>query len=610
MNSKKLARIELNFYKRLGSTFNKKRKYLKYRLFSNSEKYFIYKHIGGRGKIIAAYGNVVCTKENDTTIRLYPNYKNTFIKYTIKLNRKRFPGLLPNSKIDICFVLPYCRKCDKETIIDSWRLVVVTNRCQVFHNFPCRSTIENEEGLSRPLDIVCFDESVVWDLPNKKYPSEKKDCDISERYFPGFSKETYEYHPAINGTKKNKYGNLGFPKYKALDNGSFLGRFYFPNRTTDSNPFFYLNGLEVDSKITLVGTYRSNTKSCCRIVVLATIDGGRNWYAKYEFSDYGDYSFKQGNIEDWGNNHGKPINGDGLVNFNNKEMWLIKRGLSLEHDSKKYQTLSSPIKIKEIKNSNPLHIVTEQNHNLKTGNLVAVCSNDNPENANYILNNEITEDSSGNGLLFKVVSVSNNEVMLYENVSNTENALPCRHIHFIDRHRDGWTIGTGEIYPNGWILFMESPEGDTYSPINIEKPFVIKQLSFDQRSVQRAMGFYFFEREKENYAIYASDHDLLFRDCHIGKNSIQRNSTGVFVGKASDTDDYKKTKPIFETNEPCLFFKLINGTFIFGGQRGLLAFGHNYGERWESIKIEGALKRWYGETFDFIVIENYLFLKK
>ena len=608
MNNKKLAHLELSAYKKLGSTFNRNRKYLGYRYFLNSEKYFIYKHIGGKNKIVAAYGNIVCTKANKTTLFLYPNYRNTFFRYKIKLSSKHFESLLPNSTIDVCFILPYCRKCSSGNIIDSWRLVIVTNKCQVFHNFPSHSENMDLEGEIEPLDIIRFDESAVWDLPNKKYPSNSQAHDKSEFYFPGFDEETYHYHPAINGITKNKYGNKGFPKFIDLPDGSFVSRFYFPERKTESNPFFYLNGLEIDTKITLLGTYRSNTNSSSRIVVLATVDGGRNWYAKYEFSDTGEYDFRQGNKDNWGLNHGKSINGELLEKIDNNSLTIRKRQLSLDN-TKNYQVYSNPIKVERIINSNPITIVTKEQHNLKNGNIVVI-QGEADSSLNYLLNNNASSSSSGNGLFFKVVVQDENSFFLFENVSNVDNTLPCRHIHFIDRQRDGWTIGTGEIYPNGWLLFMGSREGDTYSDIDIMQPFLTKQLTFSQSSIQRSMGLYLFERNEENYLVYASDHDLLNRETTFGPNTIERNSTGVYVGKLSSLDDYKNTFPIFETNEPCLFFKLIGDDYIFGGQRGLLAFGHRFGKEWEVLRIENAIKRYHGETSGFIVIDDYLFIKK
>ncbi|MCR5185115.1 MAG: hypothetical protein K6C32_03440 [Bacilli bacterium] len=569
--------------------------------------------IGGKKKIVAALNDVICVQKNPTTIELYPNYRNTLLKYTIKLTPNKFEGLIKGSKIDLCLLLPYCRQCKEGEIIDSWRLVIITNKCQVFHNFPNRSKDFNYEGESQPLDLVHFEESAIWDIPGRKYPSMNEKCDANEFFFPVFDKEVYEYHPRINGKHETKYGNKGFPKYLKNADGDIISRFYFPKRQSESNPFFYLDGLEIDTKITLVGTYRSNTNQPARIVVFATTDGGRNWFAKYEFGDYGQYDFRQGKESDWGLNFGNSINITN-IEFDEKDvnsLEILKRELTLDFKTNNYQSFSNPISIKSIVKGSTAIIETHDPHGLTNGNIVLLKEVHGASKLSFLTNNNASEFSPGNGIFFKVKVIDNYRFELYENVSNTNNVLPCRHIHFIDRIRDGWTIGTGEIYPNGWLLIMQSLEGDTYSNIKIREPFNVTQLTFGKEATQRGMGLYLFEREKENYFIFASDHDLLKRDFELPNgDSITRNSTGVFVGKISNIDDYKKMSPIYETNEPCLYFKLIDDTYIFGGQRGEIAFGHNYGDRWESSKISKPIKRFRGRTYDFLVYDSCLFIRK
>ena len=613
METKKITRVENYFYRRIGRTFKRRKNYFNYSFFGSSEKYDIYMDIGGKKKIAAALNDVICIQKGPKTLELYPNYRNTHFKYTIRLTPKKFDGLIEGSKIDLCFILPYCKKCRDGEIIDSWRLVVVTNRCQVYHNFPSRSDNPNYEGDSKPLDLVHFEESAVWDIPGRKYPSLNKNCDKNEFYFPGFSSEAYSYHPRINSESKTKYGNKGFPKYLEDSEGNVISRFYFPKRCSECSPFFYLDGLEIDSKITALGTYRSNTNNCARTVIFVTDDGGRNWFAKYEFSDYGQYDFRQGKESDWGLNFGNPIN-LGNCQFDQKNienLCVEKRSLTLDFNSDNYQSFSSPIDILSISKGSPAIIETSVPHNFENGNIVVFRGKTNSNNLSFILNNEATSFNPGNCVFFKVKVIDERRFELFENVSNVRNSLPCRHIHFIDRIRDGWTIGTGEIYPNGWLLIMQCLEGDTYSNIKIKDLFPIKQLTFKQEAVQRGMGLYLFEKGNENSFVFASDHDLLDRDFVLPDNSsMKRNSTGVYVGKMSDIDSFKKTYSIYETNEPCLYFKLFDGTFIYGGQRGEVAFGHDYGKRWETTRISKPIKRFRGRTYDFLVFDSCIFVKK
>ena len=124
------------------------------------------------------------------------------------------------------------------------------------------------------------------------------------------------------------------------------------------------------------------------------------------------------------------------------------------------------------------------------------------------------------------------------------------------------------------------------------------------------MGLYFSETDKEPSFIYASDHDVLDRIMKIGDSLIERNSTGVFKGTYKDLENHKNTYPIYETNEPCLFFKNIDGDYIFGGQRGELAFGYDNGKRWETTRLDKAIKKYFGKTYDFLVLNDYILIKK
>ena len=71
-----------------------------------------------------------------------------------------------------------------------------------------------------------------------------------------------------------------------------------------------MGGYEPDYKMTLLASYRSNTDIAARNVIFMTDDGGRQWYAKYEFGDMGTYSFRQGVNKGWGKNFGNKIKTD------------------------------------------------------------------------------------------------------------------------------------------------------------------------------------------------------------------------------------------------------------------------------------------------------------
>ena len=89
--------------------------------------------------------------------------------------------------------------------------------------------------------------------------------------------------------------------------------------------------------------------------------------------------------------------------------------------------------------------------------------------------------------------------------------LPCRHIHHINTLKDGWIIGTGEIYPNGWLLYVQQKMADTYSVVDAREELIIRRINTEEGSVQRTMGLMLSD-SPDNDIVFASDHDTLARN--------------------------------------------------------------------------------------------------
>lgn len=557
--------------------------------------------------IVAAHNATVVThkKGKKESLYLYPDFRNRNYKYKITFNSKNFPGLLNHSRILTCMIIPYLRETKKDCYFKKWRLVVVTNKCQVFHNFPKRD--EDVEGYEKFGDITKFEESVVWDIPNRKYPSKELNCKQFETYIPCLPEACYEYHPEIN--KKSKFGNDGFSDHKICKDGNVLSRFYFPIRNAKANPFFVMGGYEPDYKMTVVGTYRGNKDIGCRTCLFATSDGGREWYAKYEFADEGVYDFKQGE-DSWGFNFGNSFNTKGILSDFNEDC-MVQRRL-LNHKDKHLFSFDKPISISQIKSGEKIIVETNSEHCYSTGNIVVLKKNTNRKSEwDWIFNNDYSLDSAGNGKFFKIEKIDNFHFFLYECVSNPYNNIACRHIHHINRLRDGWMLGTGEIYPNGWLLYIQMKESDNFSIKNASEPFDIFILNSMPNSVQRTMGADIIDG-KDSKLIIASDHDMLHRPTvKINENcSFSRNSTGVYIGNLKDIDDFDKFNIVYEAKEPAYFFKKIQNKYLFGGQRGEMAYSVNPSGPWFSFNLPSPLIHYKGSTYNFHVIDQYLIVFK
>ncbi|MDD4436549.1 MAG: hypothetical protein PHS04_00735 [Tissierellia bacterium] len=597
-----------------------------YKTIIDTDKYTILKRSYKADKIVAAYGKVVILLNSDLgndTFNIYPDYNGTLFKYQIKFSERNFPGLIQGSKISHCMIIPYMRNVDGKSHVKSWRLIIVTDKGQVYHNFPARE--KEFDGYELPGDITLFEESVVWDLPGRLYPSTNEECDSTERYYPGLSENTYNFFPILNTDESyiDSYGNGGFAKTTNViqnEQKTVVSRFYFPLREGQSNSFFYMSGYEPDPKMSLIGTYRSNTDMGVRTVIFASDDGGRQWFCKYEFGDFGKYEFQQGDNKSWGTNFGNSINSTIMRDdYKTLSFSVTKRNvIAPSQENKEPENLftwEDNIDVTCITKAENAVVTTKDQHNFTTGNIVAFQSNTGYEKDSWhwMLNDSISETSAGNGLLFKVDVIDDYSFRLYEYVASPNNHITCRHIHHINRIKDGWIIGTGEIYPNGWLLYLQMKEADTFTKKSAREEFKIIRLNSSEQSVQRTLGLVLYD-DRDSTIIYASDHDLLKRDevaMPEGRTeTFDRSSTGVFKGTLNSIDDIGTFEIIYEAKEPAFFFKKLGKALVFSGQRGEFAVSFDNGDTWHQEQLDSPLIYFYGHSFSYYVISDYIIIFK
>ena len=487
--------------------------------------------------------------------------------------------MIDHSHIYLVIILPYIPKIDNR--IPKWRLVIITDKCQVYHNFPDDNKSKNA--------MVTFEESFVWDLPDNKYPSLREDCDKYEQYFPFLPESAYEYHPGGNTPRSYR------AKYEDGKEEE-LSRFFFPKRSARTNPFIFLNGYEPDPLMSFIGTYcgNSNSDDTSRVVIFATHDGGKNWFAKYEFNDIGA-------MENFGNKI-CPLSLQGEES-NNDSLSLCKRELVRAENDEIVLKCGKNIKIRTIKWNQTAEIVFENHHKLESGNIVAIKGKGNNAIENALINNDFSDDSFGNGVFFKVKVIDEYKIQLYECVSKSRVNLPARHIHSINRIKDGFMIATGETYPQGWLMIASVTDADNWAD-NIawdEIPFI--RLNYCRDSVQRVVGAVLLDN-KEHEIIYASDCSSMNIDKIEELDGIPTNQMGIYKGKVTDVNDFRNFELLEETKEPSLFFKELDGNYVFCGQRGELAIGFNRGKSWRHGKLNEPLVHYMGQTKNYYVIDG------
>ncbi len=599
-----------------------------YRKTIDTSDYAIYESSFAGKHVIAAYGDqvVVQSQLEKRSIYYYPFFNNKRYKFHIELNSKDFPGLIEESVILKCMLIPYMRKVSAIQYERAVRLIIITDKSQIYHNFPARS--KEHEGCSVLGDIKRFEESVVWDIPGRKHPSDDEKCCEYEMYYPNLPKHCYELHPIPNTDSSyiDTYGNGGFGKYKEVKyNGQFIKipRFYIHSHDVQSNPFHYIGTGEKDYKMSFICTYRSNVDHGVRICVFASSDGGRNWYCKYEFGDLGEYSFRQGNIERWGSNFGNSIVYDNYCEDDWKDIKIAKRNIVSPCDSnkepeKKFNWVELNVAIDGCESTEEKHLVLRCNktHGLSTGNIIALTSAHQLEKTRnnwWMINNTYSDSSSGTGVLFKIKTIDEYKIELFEFVSSPDNNITCRHIHHINRVKDGWILGTGETYPNSWVIYIQIKKSDTYSSVDASDEFSIFRLNGSEKSIQRTMGVILKDDFTQNI-FYASDHDdlndlpnILFPGRTV---AFSRGNTGVYFGKITDIDNRDKFQCVLDATEPCFYFQKLGNALVFCGQRGEFCISFDEGKHWHKERLAIPIIHYYGNNGQLYYFDACVFARK
>ena len=586
----------------------------------DTAEYSVYERQIKADKIVASHGDIIVKQRGDHELIYIPDARIPLIKYHFKLNNKFFPGLKNKSKISQCLLIPYLRIIKQDSYFRDVRLCVITDKGQIFHNKPARN--KECDGYSHNNDVAKFEESVVWDIPGRKFPTKNNAPAEYECYYPGLPESCYSYSPIANCDYNfvDKYNNGGFGEYKTiLENGEkkVCSRFYIYSATERSNPFFFIGTGDKNDKMCLIGTYRANVDCGTRICLFASSDGGREWFCKYEFSDIGEYSFQQGYSEKWGTNFGNSISIGLNVDCSSFNMCVYKRVIELPDVSDgniisefKWELMSDVLSI----NSRDTTVVsTERPHGLSTGNIIAFKSTEKlPLEISWMNCKTMNNKGTDGGIQFKVRVIDDNQFEIYELLSSQIPTLPCRHIHHINTMKDGWIVGTGEIYPNGWLLYVQQKMADTYSIVSASDKLKIWRLNTKESSVQRTMGL-ILNDDKENRIIFASDHDTLERKGlnWTADKDMSRGSTGIFVGKLNDIDDRNQFECVYDAFEPCYYFQQVQDMLVFAGQRGELAicFDPNY-KKWKKERLNRFIMHYMGYYRNYHIFNEYIIYRR
>lgn len=509
------------------------------------------------------------------------------------------------------------------------RICVIFANGQIYHNYPsCNDTYDFErvpyaKGSVRIESLFDkFDESVVWDMPNRKHPVKTTTGDDATLiatgayyYNPALPDNCYEFHPALN--QANEYGNtVGFGATNSVNpisnnvNIGMRSRFWMIDRDNPTaNSFTYMGGLVVDDMFTMLGTYRTNSgTNPCRMCIFGTQDGGRNWYAMYEFA--GSDRVKIGQ-EYRGSQivcRGIPLVQTGSVTSG---IYKIKRRSIIvpTADAKEPSNIfeyDSPINVSSIVgDGSSVVFTTESAHGLSNGDTIVVEYQDNVSSDgrafDWMVNSTTSTTSGGNGILIRVYGVTSNTFSATMYVWNPDSGLPIRHIHALNRCREGVTVSCGERYPNGWILLDSIVGTDLFDGYNVanttQNTFV--RLTSTENSVLRTLGVLTEQGEDGDvYCLFATDDALIpTNDIALPEgrtDAIENGSTGVWKIPISGIDSFKdNAELLLGASQPSYGFQKVLNTLVFIDQSSNIAISSDKGKSWTTITAPYTNKAFY-----------------
>lgn len=503
----------------------------------------------------------------------------------------------------------------------SCRICVIFSNGQVYHNYPAcmddcdfYNRVWAVNGQTKIEDLFTkFDESVIWDLPNRKHPVKTTTGDdatliATGKYYynPALPDNNYEMHPALNSA--NGYGNtIGFPATNSVNpisTGANIGlrsRFWMPDRdNVECNSFIYMGGYVADNLFTMIGTYKGNMRTNpARICVFGSQDGGRSWYTIYEFA--GKDRLKVGQSYSAA---------DGTIGINLAQTGSVSDGVykvkrrtivvptSSDKEPSTIFEYDNELNISSIVGtSSAITVTTASNHGMNNGDVVVIDYQDNVTANNrafdWMVNSSADTTTGGNGIMFKVNNVSDTSFTLTMYIWNPNSGLPTRHIHAMNRCKDGVSISCGEAYPSGgWIIYNSIILADAFAEYNVasssDNKFV--RLNSTSHSFQRPLGTIIQQEGLDTYCYIGSDNEYTaMNDVEMPEGrteTFKHNSCGVWKVKVDGIDSQKDNGLIkYNARQTCFGFQEIGGAFVFTGQFGAFGISYDKGESWMTNQL-------------------------
>lgn len=540
-----------------------------------------------------------------TTLDFYMNgYYG--VKYSIEWNRTNVPALKDGETIRYAYLLPFNIKY-RDSAVGSEnypsRIMVVTNKNRIFHNFPFGDGSRSD----RLDDLFHFDESALF-VPNVTSHSarrwrpvnDKSKQDARHKYFPVLG--NYDYNQFDGRIGVGYYGDSG------LTENSQFNLFDFFNIDNSIQRLAY-STLTKDAKFCTWGNY--NVLEGSEPFVMCTNNGGRTWYVMYMFACTDEYTLMNG-----GSINMTPIFDEGAEYVPNS-LKLGRKRFNVPNVETKEP--STPFIVRE-EDKSLVTSMTYANGNTiitladdlfaddpwSTGNFPIVFFENVSANSeyDYICNNGFTADgSTNNGVFFRLKRTAPKTYTLLADFGNPYvGDIFCRHIHAVNATANGVIISTGESYTvdkheGGFLYMMESVMRNGNNTVSLDSPnsFPLKRITSTKEGINRACGAFVDINGTLIYAADESNYHFDKRDFHIeGRtDTIRQGVYGIFIGDIRDCDDISKFSCVCAIKRTLIGLTETHGHFAAQGHNDSICLspdGKNWGieESTNDVDINGT----------------------
>lgn len=252
----------------------------------------------------------------------------------------------------------------------------------------------------------------------------------------------------------------------------------------------------------------------------------------------------------------------------------------------------APVNVTAFTKAKPSVATVSSAAGIVAGNVVLIDGDASDADWNALRNTTASATSGGNGRFYTVKSVAGNQLTLAETIGNPNNNLTPRHIHSLNFFANGIAIGTGETYPQSYLIFNRIHRDATST--EWRKNTI---LTTSEKALQRTIGVHL---RKDNKILFSSDEMWKEKDIDALKvrgAALKSTVAGVWKGNLSDVDDASKFENVLWNIDPCFkFCELTPGVLLCVTNSGRTYLSFNDGDSWDYVTTDG---NWKNHTIGF-----------